>query len=228
MAYWSSWERFVEHGDYADWKQVWFEPPVQICCESELSRTVSTEEGEKFAEENGLIFLETSAKTAANVEEVSIRYVFDRRRSWRQPRRSTTTSRPVWLMWAMRWERWKALRSSRMEWRWDRVMRWKVCRHLMLVLDRHREGAAKSVWWLVSYELFVGFAIFGWRTGGMDYSRPFGLTYSQQRDVGVKPTTMDTMQVEIRRMCVCRIVNYRDYDMRIASCNKRWKTRKEW
>ena len=34
------------------------------------SRTVSTEEGAKFAEENGLIFLETSAKTAANVEEV--------------------------------------------------------------------------------------------------------------------------------------------------------------
>ncbi|KNB44039.1 GTP-binding protein [Blastocystis sp. subtype 4] len=34
-------------------------------------RTVSTEEGAKFAEENGLIFLETSAKTAANVEEVA-------------------------------------------------------------------------------------------------------------------------------------------------------------
>lgn len=31
---------------------------------------MSTEEGAKFAEENGLIFLETSAKTAANVEEV--------------------------------------------------------------------------------------------------------------------------------------------------------------
>ena len=34
------------------------------------SRAVSVEEGAKFAEENGLIFLETSAKTAANVEEV--------------------------------------------------------------------------------------------------------------------------------------------------------------
>lgn len=33
---------------------------------------MSTEEGAKFAEENGLIFLETSAKTAANVEEVVI------------------------------------------------------------------------------------------------------------------------------------------------------------
>ena len=32
-------------------------------------RQVSTEEGERFARENNLIFLETSAKTAANVEE---------------------------------------------------------------------------------------------------------------------------------------------------------------
>jgi len=35
----------------------------------EHRRAVSFEEGEKFAKENGLIFLETSAKTAANVEE---------------------------------------------------------------------------------------------------------------------------------------------------------------
>ena len=35
-------------------------------------RQVSKEEGEKFAQENGLIFLETSAKTAANVEEAFI------------------------------------------------------------------------------------------------------------------------------------------------------------
>ena len=32
-------------------------------------RQVSTEEGERFAKENGLIFMETSAKTAHNVEE---------------------------------------------------------------------------------------------------------------------------------------------------------------
>jgi len=34
-------------------------------------RQVSKEEGEKFAADNNLIFLETSAKTAANVEEVA-------------------------------------------------------------------------------------------------------------------------------------------------------------
>jgi Ras-related protein Rab-2A len=32
-------------------------------------RQVSTEEGEQFAKEHGLIFFETSAKTASNVEE---------------------------------------------------------------------------------------------------------------------------------------------------------------
>jgi Ras-related protein Rab-2A len=36
-------------------------------------RQVTTAEGEKFAAENGLIFLETSAKTAANVEEAFVR-----------------------------------------------------------------------------------------------------------------------------------------------------------
>ena len=38
----------------------------------EHRRAVSTEEGKKFAEENGLIFLETSAKTAYNVEAAFI------------------------------------------------------------------------------------------------------------------------------------------------------------
>jgi Ras-related protein Rab-2A len=39
-------------------------------CDLEHRRAVSTKEGELFAQENGLIFLETSAKTAANVEAV--------------------------------------------------------------------------------------------------------------------------------------------------------------
>lgn len=38
----------------------------------ESRREVKKEEGEAFAREHGLIFMETSAKTAANVEEVSI------------------------------------------------------------------------------------------------------------------------------------------------------------
>ena len=36
-------------------------------------REVQKEEGEAFAREHGLIFMETSAKTAANVEEVNKR-----------------------------------------------------------------------------------------------------------------------------------------------------------
>lgn len=38
----------------------------------EARREVKKEEGEAFARENGLVFLETSAKTAANVEEAFI------------------------------------------------------------------------------------------------------------------------------------------------------------
>ena len=37
----------------------------------ESRREVKKEEGEAFAREHGLIFMETSAKTASNVEEVS-------------------------------------------------------------------------------------------------------------------------------------------------------------
>ena len=39
----------------------------------ESRRQVPTAEGEKFAAEHGLIFMETSAKTAANVEEAFVR-----------------------------------------------------------------------------------------------------------------------------------------------------------
>ncbi|KAF7141977.1 hypothetical protein RHSIM_Rhsim06G0181500 [Rhododendron simsii] len=38
-------------------------------CDLAHRRAVSTEEGEQFAKENGLIFMEASAKTAQNVEE---------------------------------------------------------------------------------------------------------------------------------------------------------------
>lgn len=37
-------------------------------------RAVTYEEGSAFAKEHGLIFLETSAKTAANVEEVTLHF----------------------------------------------------------------------------------------------------------------------------------------------------------
>lgn len=43
-----------------------------VCVFSDLEsrREVKKEEGEAFAREHGLIFMETSAKTASNVEEV--------------------------------------------------------------------------------------------------------------------------------------------------------------
>lgn len=43
--------------------------PVVLFCGA-FSRCVAHDEGAAFAKENGLIFLETSAKTASNVEEV--------------------------------------------------------------------------------------------------------------------------------------------------------------
>lgn len=39
-------------------------------CDLEEKRQVSKEEGEKFAKDHGLFFLETSAKTDHNVDEV--------------------------------------------------------------------------------------------------------------------------------------------------------------
>ena len=39
-------------------------------CDLEHLRQVSTDEGQKFAKDNGLLFIETSAKTSLNVEEV--------------------------------------------------------------------------------------------------------------------------------------------------------------
>jgi len=45
----------------------------RLCSDLEARRDVKREEGEAFAREHGLIFMETSAKTAANVEEVGSR-----------------------------------------------------------------------------------------------------------------------------------------------------------
>jgi Ras-related protein Rab-2A len=41
-------------------------------CDLTHRRAVTTEEGEQFAKEHGLIFLETSARTAHNVEDAFI------------------------------------------------------------------------------------------------------------------------------------------------------------
>lgn len=40
-------------------------------CDLEEKRQVSKEEGEKFAKENGIFFIEASAKTDNNVDEVN-------------------------------------------------------------------------------------------------------------------------------------------------------------
>uniref|UniRef100_M4D864 Uncharacterized protein n=1 Tax=Brassica campestris TaxID=3711 RepID=M4D864_BRACM len=41
-------------------------------CDLAHRRAVTTEEGEQFAKEHGLIFMEASAKTAQNVEELDM------------------------------------------------------------------------------------------------------------------------------------------------------------
>jgi len=42
-------------------------------CDLEHLRQVSTDEGQKFAKDNGLLFIETSAKTSLNVEEAFVK-----------------------------------------------------------------------------------------------------------------------------------------------------------
>ena len=41
-------------------------------CDREVERQVTFEEGQRFAEENNLFFIETSAKTAVNVDDVPL------------------------------------------------------------------------------------------------------------------------------------------------------------
>jgi Ras-related protein Rab-2A len=45
---------------------------VRNKCDLSNRRSVSYEEGERFAMEHGMIFMEASAKTAQNVEEVIV------------------------------------------------------------------------------------------------------------------------------------------------------------
>ena len=50
--------------------KTWHLHLILVSSDLEARRDVKKEEGEAFAREHGLIFMETSAKTAANVEEV--------------------------------------------------------------------------------------------------------------------------------------------------------------
>ena len=79
-----------QHGDHAHWQQKVLRVFNTIandirqacsCSDLEARRDVKREEGEAFAREHGLVFMETSAKTAANVEEAFIntaREIFDK------------------------------------------------------------------------------------------------------------------------------------------------------
>lgn len=46
--------------------------PIEFSSDLDSRREVKKEEGEAFAREHGLVFMETSARTAANVEEAFI------------------------------------------------------------------------------------------------------------------------------------------------------------
>lgn len=50
-------------------------------CDLSHRRAVSYEEGEQFAKEHGLVFMEASAKTAQNVEEVIFFLFFFKKKS---------------------------------------------------------------------------------------------------------------------------------------------------
>ena len=47
--------------------------PFRLLGDLNEERVVSTEEGQQFAEQHNLLFLETSAKTATNVEEAFVK-----------------------------------------------------------------------------------------------------------------------------------------------------------
>lgn len=64
------WDSFRTRVSSFTWIFFQFSPQLISCSDLESRRDVKREEGEAFAREHGLIFMETSAKTACNVEEV--------------------------------------------------------------------------------------------------------------------------------------------------------------
>jgi hypothetical protein len=65
----------LEKHSKIEFKNKWFKIILLCFSDLEARRDVKKEEGEAFAREHGLIFMETSAKTAANVEEVRMFYL---------------------------------------------------------------------------------------------------------------------------------------------------------
>ncbi|KAM7158904.1 ras-related protein Rab-2B isoform 2-T2 [Molossus nigricans] len=80
----------------------------------ESRRDVKREEGEAFAREHGLVFMETSAKTACNVEEV-----FGKKPSLTQPKKYIGRSSRVYLMSTMRQMASRSVLNSVFQHQWD-------------------------------------------------------------------------------------------------------------
>lgn len=57
---------------FIDFLKTYYYPFLYVLSDLESRREVKTEEGDAFAREHGLVFMETSARTAANVEEAFI------------------------------------------------------------------------------------------------------------------------------------------------------------
>lgn len=64
------WDSFRVRVSSFTWISFQLSSQLISCSDLESRRDVKREEGEAFAREHGLIFMETSAKTACNVEEV--------------------------------------------------------------------------------------------------------------------------------------------------------------